>query len=65
MLHLQPMKKKKKSIPEMVKQVSIRYNKDLNKYDNQVLFPEKVARANEMLKRAKFPPELSFLKKAN
>jgi hypothetical protein len=55
--------KKKKSIPEMVKKVSIRYNKDLDKYDNQVLFPEKVARANEMLKHAKFPPELSFLKK--
>lgn len=62
MLYLQSMKKKK-SIPEMAKQVSIRYNKDLNKYENQVLFPEKVAQANEMLKRAKFPPELSSLKK--
>jgi len=62
MVHLQSMKKKE-SIPEMVKKVSIRYNKELNKYENQVLFPEKVARTNEVLKRAKFPPEMNLPKK--
>lgn len=62
MLHL-PSMKKKKSIPGMVKQVSVRYNKELNKYENQILFPEKVARAKEMLKHAKFPPEMNLGKK--
>lgn len=62
MVLLQSMKKKE-SIPEMVKRVSIRYNKESNKYKNQVLFPGKVARANEMLKKAKFPPEMNLPRK--
>ncbi|HEX2847728.1 MAG TPA: hypothetical protein VHN59_14360 [Chitinophagaceae bacterium] len=56
MLHLQSMKKKE-SIPEMAKKVSIRYNKGLNKYENQVLFPEKVAHMNRLLKGVKLPSD--------
>ncbi len=56
MLHLQSMKKKE-SIPEMAKKVSIRYNKGLNKYGNQVLFPEKVAYMNKLLKGVKLPSD--------
>ncbi|GEM_PF-1004058 len=62
MVLLQSMKKKE-SIPEMAKRISIRYNKESNKYKNQVLFPEKVALANEMLKKAKFPPEINLPRK--
>lgn len=54
---------KKKSIPEMAKQVSIRYNKESNKYANQVLFPEKVAHMNKLLKGVKLPPYPDLPKK--
>ena len=32
----------------------VRINKELNKYDNVVLFPEKVAKANEAIKHPSF-----------
>lgn len=38
-----------KKIPAML------VDKELNKYDNVVLFPEKLAKANEMLKKAGLP----------
>ena len=33
----------------------VRIDKSLNKYDNVVLFPEKLAKANEQLKKSGFP----------
>jgi len=33
----------------------VQIDKELNKYDNVVLFPEKLAKANEMLKKAGLP----------
>jgi hypothetical protein len=41
-----------------VKGPAVRINPDLNKYNNVVLFPEKLAKANELLRKAgppKFP----------
>jgi hypothetical protein len=34
---------------------AIRINPSLDKYDNVVLFPEKLAKANEQLKKSGFP----------
>ena len=50
------MKKKNKSLRfNFSHKVQFRYNPDLDKYENQVLFPEKLEQANKMLKNAKFP----------
>lgn len=43
-------KKSKIKLPK-----GFRYNPELNKYSNVVLFPEKVKRANEILKKAPLP----------
>lgn len=34
---------------------AVRIDPSLNKYDNIVLFPEKLAKANEQLKKSGFP----------
>jgi hypothetical protein len=34
---------------------NIRVNKELDKYEGKVLFPEKLAKANELLKGVKLP----------
>ena len=47
------MKVKKIKIKKLPKGVT--YNPELDKYSNVVLFPEKVARANEILKKAPVP----------
>ena len=39
----------KKKIP------AVRIDRELDKYDNVVLFPEKLAKANEQLKKSGFP----------
>jgi hypothetical protein len=44
------MKKVKKS-----KEVAVRIDKSLNRYENKVLFPDKVEKANEMLKKIGLP----------
>lgn len=47
----------------MAKEVSIGYNKELNKYDDQILFPEKVALAKKQLKGVKLPSDHGSSKK--
>jgi hypothetical protein len=38
--------------------VQFRYNPELDKYEDKVLAPEKLAKANEMLEKVKnFPPQ--------
>jgi hypothetical protein len=50
------MKQAKKNKPIPKKWIiHTRVNKDLDKYDNIVLFPEKLARANKLLKGVKIP----------
>lgn len=39
--------------------IKTKVNKDLDKYSGQVLFPEKLAEMNEILKRAKLPYDLN------
>ncbi|MEO6230634.1 MAG: hypothetical protein ABJB11_01265 [Ferruginibacter sp.] len=39
----------KKKVP------AVRIDPELNKYDNVVLFPDKLAKANEQLKKSGFP----------
>ena len=34
---------------------AVRIDPSLNKYDNVILFPEKLAKANEQLKKSGFP----------
>lgn len=41
---------------------AVRINPDLDKYNDIVLFPEKLAKANELLRKAG-PPKLAELKK--
>lgn len=41
----------------------VRVNKSLNKYKNKVLFPEKLAKANEMLRKTGLPAQWQQLKK--
>jgi hypothetical protein len=47
-------KKKKKSIFDGIK-FRIRYDPNLDKYKDVVLFPKKLAEANRILKDTKFP----------
>ena len=42
---------------DITKNKNAKVNKALNKYNNVVLFPEKLAKANETLKRAGLPEE--------
>ncbi len=46
-----------KTVLEIIKKKvpAIRINPLLDKYDNVVLFPEKLAKANEQLKKSGFP----------
>ena len=37
------------------KVIGVRINPSLDKYDNIVLFPDKLAKANEQLKKSGFP----------
>jgi len=46
---MKTLEAKEKKVP------AIRIDKELNKYDNIVLFPEKLAKANEMLQKAGLP----------
>jgi hypothetical protein len=48
---------------EISKNRNAKVNKSLNKYSNVVLFPEKVAKANETLKRVGLPKEFQQAKK--
>jgi hypothetical protein len=43
---------------DIIKNTNTKINKSLNKYNNVVLFPEKLAKANETLKRAGLPKEM-------
>ncbi len=49
------MKKSKKNSTSPSASIRIRLNKNLDKYTNQVLFPEKLAKANKLLKGVKVP----------
>jgi hypothetical protein len=44
-----------------LKRPIVKINKNLDKFSNMVLFPEKVARANEMLKKVGLP-KFKFVK---
>lgn len=44
--------------PNSKKKSIAKIDKSLNKYDNVVLFPEKLAKANEELKKYGLPKEL-------
>ena len=48
-----------KTIQELNQQAApiVSINKSLDQYRHQVLFPEKLAKANQMLKTAKLPPK--------
>lgn len=48
------MKKRKKHTTQGGK-LTVRINKSLDKYANVVLFPEKLAKANKLLKGVKLP----------
>ncbi len=41
----------------------VQIDKSLDQYDGVVLFPEKLAKANEMLRRVPFPKDIKDLKK--
>jgi hypothetical protein len=51
------MKKPKKFTMAEAKKLAkkIKYDKKLDKYDNIILFPEKLERAKELLKNVKLP----------
>ena len=42
----------------MTKKIDIKIDKNLDKFKGKVLFPKKLALAEELLQRAKFPMEL-------
>jgi hypothetical protein len=46
---------KNTKIKEVVKKSKVRIDKKLNEYENKILFPEKLAKANEMLKNVGLP----------
>jgi hypothetical protein len=48
-----------KNIPELNEKrvLAVRIDSSLDKYDNVVLFPEKLAIANEQLKKSGFPKQ--------
>jgi hypothetical protein len=46
---------KKTITKEVTKKAKVRIDKKLNEYDNKILFPEKLAKANEMLKNVGLP----------
>lgn len=48
-------KTKKQSEAEKLFKIKTRVNKDLDKYAGKVLFPEKLAEANKILKNVKLP----------
>ena len=49
------MKHPKKHIQKSGSKIKVRINKNLDKYTNVVLFPEKLAMANKLLKGVKLP----------
>lgn len=49
------MKQPKKQIKKSGLKIKVKINKDLDKYANIVLFPEKLALANKLLKGVKLP----------
>jgi hypothetical protein len=49
------MRKSKNKIALLAAKFKPRYNPNLDKYESQVLFPEKLALANKMLKGVKIP----------
>jgi hypothetical protein len=49
------MKQPKKHIKKTGLRIKVKVNKDLDKYANVVLFPEKLAKANMLLKGVKLP----------
>lgn len=53
MVYLHSMKQQKSTGQK--KKVDVRYNKELNKYEDQILFPEKVAHARKLLQGVKLP----------
>jgi hypothetical protein len=49
------MKQPKKHTKKTGLKIKVRVNKDLDKYTHMVLFPEKLAKANKLLKGVKIP----------
>lgn len=49
---------KNTSTTKAVEKVKVRIDKKLNEYENKILFPEKLAKANEMLKNVGLPKEI-------
>ena len=49
------MKKGKKNNTKQIFVIRYRHNKDLDRFEGKSLFPEKVARANKLLKGIKLP----------
>ncbi len=50
---------------DIYKNTNAKINESLNKYNDVVLFPEKLAKANETLKRVGRPKEFQQLEKHN
>jgi hypothetical protein len=49
------MKSPKKHTKKIKQKIKVKVNKNLDKYANVVLFPEKLAKANSLLKGVKIP----------
>jgi hypothetical protein len=49
---------KSTKIKEVAKKSKVRIDVKLNEYENKILFPEKLAKANEMLKNVGLPKGL-------
>ena len=49
------MKSPKKHTKKIGQKIKVKVNKNLDKYANVVLFPEKLAKANSLLKGVKIP----------
>jgi predicted ribosome quality control (RQC) complex YloA/Tae2 family protein len=51
-------KMKNTKIKEIVKKSKVHIDKKLNEYENKILFLEKLAKANKMLKNVALPKEI-------
>ena len=52
------MKRKKKLKGAAALGIKVIYDPSLDKYSGQVLFPEKLAKANEIISKLQWPPEI-------
>lgn len=52
------MKTKKESFESKVAKIKVRINPELNQYKDKILFPQKLEKANEMLRTKGLPKEM-------